>query len=93
MKLNRRNAGFPKWKYALDFGRRVKDISPRAKYALAFRELYGPDSWLNPDRAAFDRSKPMWLFSDNWFNDNRRGRIFFNNASDITFIELTMVKK
>ena len=93
MKLDRRNAGFPKWKYALDFGRRVRDITPRAKYILAFKELYGPDSWLNPDRKPFDYSKSMWLYNDNWFNDSKRGRIYFNNQADLTFIELKMVKK
>ena len=92
MKLDRRNAGFPKWKYALDFGRKIRDITPRAEYAREFFKMYGPDATLNPDREPGDFSKPFWLHNENWSNDNRRGRIYFNNEADITFIELTRVK-
>ena len=92
IKLDRRNAGFPKWKYALHFGQRIRHITPRAQYAQVFTQLYGPSSILNPDREAFNYSKPMWLYNEHWHNDNKRGRIYFNNEADITAVELMMIK-
>lgn len=87
IKLDRRFAGFPKWKYALHFGTRNAEYYQRLHYAREFVKLYGSDHWLNPDRKIFG-PEPMWLYNENWYDDVDRGRIYFNNEADITMIEL-----
>jgi hypothetical protein len=87
IKLDRRYAGSRKWKYALHFGTRKDGNLKRLQYVRVFAKLYGPDCWLNPDRKIFG-PEPMWLYSDNWRDDIKRGRIYFNNESDLTMIEL-----
>lgn len=87
IKLDRRYAGSCKWKYALHFGNRKAENLKRLQYVGMFVKLYGRDCWLNPDRKIFG-PEPMWLYSDHWYDDSKRGRIYFNNESDLTMIEL-----
>jgi hypothetical protein len=87
IKLDRRYAGSKKWKYALHFGRRRVDQLKRLQYARLFAKIYGKDCWFNPDRKMFG-PEPMWLYSEDWHDDNKRGRIYFNKESDLTAIEL-----
>ena len=87
IKLDRRYAGSRKWKYVLHFGTRKAENLKRLQYASMFVKLYGSDHWLNPDRKVFG-PEPMWLYSDYWRNDSKRGRIYFNNESDLTMIAL-----
>jgi len=88
IKLDRRHALSHKWKYALHFGTRTHERKHQLRYARGFMQIYGPSYHVNEDRAVLDTSKPFWIFNDNWYRDDKRGRIYFNNESDITAIEL-----
>ena len=90
IKLDRRYHGFPEFKYALHFGTRVADYTAKAKYARGFRQIYGEEHWLNPDRKMFS-PEPMWLYNKDWANDSDRGRIYFNNPADLTAVELMVI--
>ena len=89
IKLDRRYAGASKWKYALHFGTKTNTTTQRVKYANAFAKIYGPDSWINPNRKVFG-PEPMWLNSKDWYHDYKRGRIYFNNEADVTIVELML---
>ena len=89
IKLNHRYANYPKWKFALEFGTYKSQKLQRVKYAAAFRNLYGPSTRFNPEYSMFD-TKPYYLFNDNWYNDEKRGRICFNNESDVTAVTLLL---
>lgn len=87
IKLDKRYAGSKKWNYALHFGTRRADQLDRYKWAKKFTKLYGASTWLNPDRKPFG-PEPMWLHSEDWYNDDKRGRIYYKNESDLTAIVL-----
>lgn len=86
-KLNRKHHGYGKWNFAIDFGRRKKDHKVLTKYARAFEKLYGPSHVFNPDYSMFVRSD-YFIFNESWYRSDKRGRIYFNNESDITAITL-----
>lgn len=90
IKLDGRYAGFPKWKYALDFGTRKHGKLSRMKYAVGFKRLFGPDRWANPDTTVSVFSRNWYLFNDNWSNDVKRGRILYNNESDLSAVLLML---
>lgn len=90
IKLDRRYAGFPKWKYALDFGKHKFGKLPRMKYAKGFKQLFGPDRELNPDKNVPIFSKDWYLYNENWFNDSKHGRILYNNESDLSAVLLVL---
>jgi hypothetical protein len=84
IKLDRRYAGFPKWKYALDFGTRKYGKLERQKYAKGFTKLFGRDRWTNPDPGISYFSKDWYLYNENWSHDQKRGRILYNNEGDLS---------
>lgn len=91
IKLDRRYAGFPKWKYACQF--LVRYAGGRKEYfdfKQAFRDTYGLDVVANADRATGDYSKPMWIYNEHWAADYKRQRILFNDQAVITMIMLKM---
>lgn len=92
-KLDRRYAGFPKWKYMIQFPLRGRE-KHRAyiKYSHAFSDIYGDYSTINPDRKALDYSKPVWLYNENWYADFKRQRILFNDPSVVTMITLKITE-
>lgn len=88
-KLDRRFAGFPTWKYAIQFPlRHNNNRQSYFKYKNAFQAMYGPDNWINPDRETMDHSKPMWLYNDHWRCDWKRQRILIKDMALITMIQL-----
>lgn len=90
IKLDRRYAGYPKWKYALHFGTHKYEKLPRLKYARAFTKLFGLDRTTNPDPTVrmFDRN--WYLYNENWYNDSKHGRILYNNESDLSAVMLVL---
>jgi hypothetical protein len=90
IKLDKRYAGFPKWKYALDFGKHKYGKLPRQKYAVGFKKLFGPDRWANPDTTVSVFSREWYLYNENWANDVERGRILYNNESDLSAVLLML---
>ena len=90
IKLDKRYAGYPKWKYALDFGTRKADKVNKAKYLRAFGKIFGRDRWPNPDPTVSYFSKDWYLFNENWYNDMKRGRILCNNESDLSAVLLVL---
>jgi len=90
IKLDRRYAGFPKWKYALDFGKHKHGKLPRQKYAVGFKKLFGPDRWTNPDTTVSVFSREWYLYNENWANDVKRGRILYKNESDLSAVLLML---
>lgn len=87
IKLDKRYAGSRKWNYALHFGTRKADQLQRLKWSRNFNKLFGPDTWLNTERKIFG-PEPMWLYSDDWYSDSKRGRIYFKNEADYTAVIL-----
>ena len=90
IKLDGRYAGFPKWKYALDFGKLKYGTLPRQKYAVGFKKLFGPDRWANPDTTVSVFSREWYLYNENWHNDVKHGRILYNNESDLSAVLLML---
>lgn len=89
VKLDRRYAGFPKWKYAIQFPLRNHNYRKEwFAYKNAFQALYGPDAERNPDRAVMDYSKPVWLYNEHWYGDFERQRILVKDQALITMISL-----
>lgn len=91
IKLDRRYAGFPKWKYACQF--LVRYAGGRKEYFAfkrAFQEIYGMDVTSNPDRVAGEFHKPHWIYNENWHSDYKRQRILFNDQAVISMIMLKM---
>jgi hypothetical protein len=89
IKLDRRFAGFPIWKYAIQFPLRNHNYRKEYfTYKNAFQKMYGPDTWTNPDRATMDFSKPMWLYNEHWRCDFKRQRILVKDQALITMIQL-----
>lgn len=90
IKLDRRYAGFPKWKYACQFPKKNHNFRQEYfAYKTAFYEMYGADATRNPD---YDSRKwgdrPMWLWNDNWQSDFERQRILFKDQAVISMIML-----
>lgn len=91
IKLDRRYAGFPQWKYACQFP--LKNHNYRKEYFTyhrAFREIYGADAETNPDRKIGDHGKPFWIYNEHWHADFERQRILFNDQAVISMIMLKM---
>lgn len=89
LKLDRRYAGFPTWKYAIQFP--LRNHNHRKEYFTyknAFQSMYGPDAEMNPDRAVMDFSKPAWLYNEHWRADFKRQRILVRDQALITMIQL-----
>lgn len=87
--LDRRYHGYPKWKYALQFGAKGYHKTERLKYATGFEKLYGPFRKSNPSLTMFDRNYYTW--NSDWNHDFKRNRIYFNNESDLTAMVLLVV--
>ena len=89
LKLDRRYAGFPKWKFALQFPLHNHNFRKEYfAYKKAFQDMYGSDAELNPDRAIMDTTKPYWLYNEHWRADFKRQRILVQDQALITMIQL-----
>lgn len=90
IKLDRRYAGFPKWKYACQFPHKNHNFRKEYfAYKRVFQELYGPDATLKPDyNPAHWGDNAKWIFNDNWHCDFTRQRILFNNQALISMVML-----
>lgn len=89
LKLDRRYAGFPAWKYAIQFPLRNHNFRQGYfKYKNAFQAMYGPDAQMNPDREVMDYSKPVWIYNEHWRADFKRQRILVRDQALITMIQL-----
>lgn len=89
IKLDRRYAGFPTWKYAIQFPLRNHNFRQGYfKYKNAFQATYGPDAQMNPDYHGPTSSGPAWLYSDTWRCDFKRQRILVKDQALITMIRL-----
>ena len=90
VKLDRRYAGFPKWKYALQFPLRNHQYRKEYfKYKKAFHNMYGPDAQVNAEYNLDSRhTTPRWLYNEHWYTDFGRQRIYYNNPSIMTMIQL-----
>lgn len=90
IKLNGNFAGYPRWRYALQFGKPHKEKAAerreRMKYAALFQKLYGPSVSQKPDLTSF--LGYSIVANENWFNDAKRSRIYYSNESDLTAILL-----
>lgn len=92
VKLDRRYAGFPTWKYAVQFPLRTQNYRKEYfKYKNAFQAMYGADAERNPDRDIMDHSKPIWLYNEHWRADFKRQRILVKDQAVISMIMLKMV--
>ena len=92
IKLDRRYAGFPKWKYACQFPVRNHQYRKEYfKFKKVFRDLYGDDAKPNPD---YDPSavgnQHRWLYNENWTSDYKRQRILVKDQALISMIMLKM---
>ena len=91
VKLDRRYAGFPTWKYAIQFPlRNHNHRQGYFKYKNAFQAMYGPDAQMNPDRDIMDFTKPSWIYNEHWRADFKRQRILVKDTALITMIQLKM---
>jgi hypothetical protein len=89
VKLDRRYAGFPAWKYAVQFPLRNHAYRTEYfKYKNAFQAMYGADAQMNPDRDIMDHSTPMWLYNEHWRADFKRQRILVKDQALVTMIQL-----
>lgn len=90
VKLDRRYAGFPKWKYALQFPLRNHNYHKEYfKYKKAFQLMYGPDAQVNPEyETAQWGSVAKWLYSEHWYTSFSRQRIYYNDPAIMTMIQL-----
>jgi len=91
IKLDRRYAGFPKWKYACQFP--VRNHNYRKEYfnyVRTFKELFGAESQSNPDRNTGDWSKPFWIYNEHWCTDFPKQRILVKDQAVISMIMLKM---
>jgi hypothetical protein len=86
IKLDRRHHGHSKWTHAIQFTRREAHIKHMGylPYIKAFREMYGEDRTYEP--GSF-----FWKQNPNWTWDQARSRIYLNDPSVLTFIELKLV--
>lgn len=83
-KLNGNYAGYPKWKFALEFPKNKAGKLERFQYVRLFIQLYGED------RTPSKTPTKYYDWNQHWYNDVKRNRINFNNESDITAIRLLM---
>lgn len=91
VKLDRRYAGATKWAYAMQFSNRGKQGKlERMQYAKAFNKLFGPDRYLNPDKNISVFSRDWYLWNENWVNDTKRNRIYFNSEGDVSAVTLLL---
>ena len=90
VKLDRRYAGFPKWKYALQFPLRNHNYRKEySKYKNAFQALYGADAYTNPEFNLDNRhTTPRWIYNQHWYGDFERQRILVKDQALITMIQL-----
>ena len=89
IKLDRRYAGFPEWKYACQFPLTNHNFRREYfKYHREFQGLYGPDSYINPDYHGPLSTVPGWIRSDTWRADFPRQRILVKDQALITMIRL-----
>lgn len=89
IKLDRRYAGFPNWKYAIQFP--LHNHNHRKEYFTyknAFQSMYGPDAQQNPEYSSHLSTVPAWLYSDTWRCDWKRQRILVKDQALITMIQL-----
>jgi hypothetical protein len=91
VKLDRRYAGYPRWNYMLQFPLTGREKHKQYfQYVTVFRNTFGLDCTINPDREALDYSKPVWLYNDNWYGDFKRQRILFKDQAVMSMILLKM---
>jgi hypothetical protein len=91
IKLDKRYAGFPKWKYAIQFpGHRKYANLKRLEYAKGFRKVFGPDRQKNPDQTVSVFSREWYIWNENWWDDPFHQRIYFNNESDMSAVLLVL---
>lgn len=92
VKLDRRYAGFPKWRYALQFPLRNHNYRKEYfKYKKAFHAMYGPDAQVNPEyETAQWGTVPKWLYSEHWYTSFNRQRIYYNDPAIMTMIALKL---
>lgn len=91
IKLDRRYHGFPKWTHALEFTKHEVHFRHRKNgpYLKAFRETFGPDHEFNKDVDIYSKNWHIW--NENWRWDSKHRRIYFNDPSIMSFIELKIV--
>jgi hypothetical protein len=92
IKLDRRYAGFPEWKYACQFPLRNHQYRKQYfEYKKAFRELYGDDARPNPEyHTAQWGSVPKWIYNEHWRSDYKRQRILVKDQALVSMIMLKM---
>jgi hypothetical protein len=90
VKLDQRYAGFPKWKYALQFPLRNHNYNKEYfKYKKVFQATYGPDAEINPEyHTAQWGSTPKWFYNENWHTSFEKRRIYYNDQRVMTMIQL-----
>ena len=89
IKLDRRYAGYPKWKYACQFP--LSNHQYRKEYFAfkkVFRDLYGDDARPNPDYPAQQEGAPRWIYNEHWASDYKRQRILVKDQALISMIML-----
>lgn len=85
--VNHRHHGYRTWKFFLQFGPRGYLKTEQVKYNRAFTQLYGADRKLKPH----DPNVIVWNnweYNQNWRNDGKRFRIYYNNESDLSAVTL-----
>jgi hypothetical protein len=93
LKLDRRFANYPRYKYALQFrGRTVRQIAfcaERKEYAKVFEKLYGPSVMKNPDYIPgvshyflYNIDNPQWMW------DKKHNRIYYQDESVLSMVML-----
>ena len=90
IKLDRRYAGYPEWRYACQFP--LKNHNFRKEYfdyRAVFQSIYGPDAVLNEKyNPAEWGDHPKWEFNKHWRADFPRQRILVKDQALITMIRL-----
>lgn len=92
IKLDGRHAGFPKWKYALQFRKGNNHWNWDQEYYKVreiVESMHGPHSTKNPE-VETNIWAPYYIYNENWLIDSKRRRILLKNQADISMIMLKM---
>lgn len=90
--LDGRFAGYPRWKYALQFKKGKHHFHWDEEYYKVrdiVESVHGPNATPNPERETNIWAN-YWIYNENWLIDTKRRRILLKNQADISMIMLKM---
>ena len=83
-KLNKKYAGFPRWRFMVQFPRNKLGRQAMFRRSTVFRELLGPNLTWNSELV----NGSYYKLNEHWHLDTKRHRIYFADEGIITLILL-----